>query len=107
MKHREPTSDVGISFVYEPEELRSVLVRLDRNLFFFPDYERSSDFYERLDGLPAVGQRLTMFGMSLDLPRRPQFAFDYHPMRRLATFPPAERAPKPGGEEAGRNWTAR
>ena len=69
---------LGYDFVMRPE-------------LNIPDYQRSSDFYERLDGFRGVGQKLTMMGTSLDLPRRPQFAFDYHPMSRLATFPPAER----------------
>ncbi|MEA2063040.1 MAG: hypothetical protein U9P14_05030 [Gemmatimonadota bacterium] len=92
MKSTDATSDVeGISFVYEPAELRSILVRLGRNLFFFPEFNQVADFYERLERAKGVGQRLTISGIHLDLPRRPVFAFDYDQSLMIITVPPAER----------------
>lgn len=92
MKHVDPTPEAGgISFVYEPEELRSVLVRLGRNLFFFPDFNRAADFYDRLENAKGTGQRLTLSGTQMELPRRPAFAFDFQPSLMRFTLPPSER----------------
>lgn len=97
MKHTgEATASNGVSFVYEPAHLRSILVRLGRNLFFFPEFREAETFYDRLaDTSPAKGE-FRLSGMHLDLPRQPIFAFDYHRQAILETVPP-ELRPKPGG----------
>ena len=92
MKHvdKDPKSD-GISLVHQPEELRSVLVRLGRNLFFFPEFEKAGDFYERLENAKGTGQTLHLSGTHIDLPRGPSFAFDHQPALMRLTLPPEER----------------
>jgi hypothetical protein len=93
MKHVDPTSEPGgISFVHEPEDFRSILVRIGRNLFFFPEFDRAQDFYERLEKAKGTGQKLTLSGVHMDLPRQPTFAFDYEPALMLRTIPLLERA---------------
>jgi len=87
----DATSDAeGIMFIYEPPELRSILVRLGRKFFFFPEFYRAADFYERLEKAKGVGQHLTVSGKSLTLPRCPIFDFDYNPSHMILKILPAE-----------------
>lgn len=82
---RSPSTDNGLSFLYSPPELRSIVVRLGVNLFFFPAFVESSKLvdsstlYERIASYLSLGQKLTISGTHIDLPKRPQFAFDYLP----------------------------
>jgi hypothetical protein len=94
MKHTGSPSGNGLSFVYSPTELRGIIVRLDVNLFFFPAYVEASTLYDRLASYPSTGQKLTMSGIHIDLPKRPLFEFDYHPSLMLLTVPPEERPPQ-------------
>jgi len=94
MKHTgSTTAEDGLSFVYSPVELRSVVVRLGINLFFFPAFVDASTFYERLERYLASGQLMTLSGTHLALPRRPRFEFDYHPQSMRFTVPPSDRSP--------------
>jgi hypothetical protein len=89
---RNPDSEDGLSFVYSPKELRGVVVRLGVYLFFFPAFVEASTFYERLSAYISIGKQPTLSGTHVDLPRRPLFAFDYHPDWILLTVPPGERS---------------
>jgi hypothetical protein len=93
IKHTgSPTGGDGLSFVYSPTGLRSVVVRLGVNLFFFPAFVDASTLYKRLSSYPSTGQKFTISGTHIDLPRHPQFAFDYHPSSIWLTVPLEERS---------------
>jgi len=95
MKHTGNTSSGdGISFVYAPTHLRSVLVRLGVNMFLFPAFSEAATFYERLASVPASGKDITISGTHIDLPKRPWFEFDYNPRSMWLTIP-AEERPRP------------
>jgi len=81
-----------LSFVYSPAELRSIVIILGANLFFFPAFIDASTLYERLTSYPSTGQKLTVSGAYIDLPRRPWFEFDYHPGSMWFTVTPEERS---------------
>lgn len=88
MKRTNETSlGDGIIFVHTPRELRSILVCLGCNLFFFPDFNHASDFYERIKRQPETPETLTINGPCMDLPREPIFAFDYEPSLIRLTAP--------------------
>lgn len=87
-----PTGADGLSFVYSPTELRSVVIRLGVNLFFFPAFVDASTLYDRLSSYPSTGQKLMLSGTHIDLPKRPWFEFDYNPGSKWFTVPPEERS---------------
>jgi hypothetical protein len=92
IKHaRRVTGDDGIYFVYWPFELHSVLVRLGCNLIFFPAFKDASTFYERPASHPESPHTTTLSGTHIDLPRKPEFYFDYEPALMWLTVPPEER----------------
>ena len=62
MKHTGKSSaGDGISFVYGPAHLRSVLVRLGLNLFFFPGFAEADSFWDRLAGAAPSDDDVTFF----------------------------------------------
>jgi len=92
MKHTGNTSSGdGIRFVYAPQHLRSVLVRLGVNMFLFPAFSEAATFYERLASVPQSDKDMTISGTHIDLPKRPWFEFDYHPSSMWLTLPAEER----------------
>jgi hypothetical protein len=98
MKHTDTaTGGDGISFVYSPRELRSVLVRLDRNLFFFPNFNEASSFYDRLEAQQQSPATLKIEGVHIDLPTKPLFLFDHDPKLMILTVPLDKRRNQGGG----------
>jgi hypothetical protein len=89
----------GISFVYSPRALRSILVRLGANLYFFPNFNEASDFYERLAAQQQVSARIQIEGLHMNLPTKPLFAFDEDPKLMVLTVPPEERKSPSGGHD--------
>jgi hypothetical protein len=92
---RQPIAGEGISFVHSPAELRSILVRLNNRLFFFPDFQDAQSFFHRIAPRAFGAGRVRMTGKHMDLPRRPQFAFDFAP--QLISF----ICPPPGPDPSG------
>ena len=92
MKHTDaaPAGD-GISFVHSPRELRSILVRLGKNLFFFPNFNEAADFYQRIAAQRQSSDTMRIDGYHIDLPTKPLFAFDHDPRFMVLTVPPDER----------------
>jgi hypothetical protein len=98
MKHTDAVSGGdGISFVYSPRDLRSILVRLRKNLFFFPNFNEAADFYERLAAQQQSSATVRIDGVHIDLPTKPLFLFDEDPTLMILTVPPTERKKRSGG----------
>lgn len=97
MNHTDAvTGGDGISFVYSPRELRSILVRLGMDLFFLPNFNEASDFYERLAARRQSSAAVRLDGVHIDLPTKPQFLFDEDPKLMVLTVPPDERKKRGG-----------
>lgn len=95
IKHTESPLGDGLNFVHSPIELCSIVIILGVNMFFFPAFIEASKFYERLSIYPSGGQKLSITGTHIELPRRPWFEFDYHPSSMWLTVPQEERSARP------------
>ena len=88
VKHvKDPSDHDGISFVHEPVSYRSILVRLGGHFVFLPDFNHADGFFERMERLPEDNDPVRLAGYQLDLPRSPQFLFDFRPEMMQLTVP--------------------
>lgn len=94
---KETLASDGISFVYTPPELRSILVRLGRRLIFLPNFNEASDFYERFATQSRSSAKMRLEGVHIDLPKKPVFLFDEDPKLMMLTVPPATGKKLGGG----------
>lgn len=85
MKHAEEVIGDSIAFVHTPHELHGILVSLGTNLFLFPGFSNSGDFYQRVRTFEIGSKTLQFAGLNMELPRARLFRFDYEPeLMRLA-----------------------
>ena len=81
----------GISFVYFPREIRSVVVRLGERAFFFPGLTEIPGFYQLLGAFLKDHGNLKIEGLHIELPQWGRFEFDHRPESAWLTLPPEER----------------
>lgn len=92
IKHvSRPLESDGFAFIHTPSEMRSVLVHLGPNLFFFPSFTSADTFYDRM---AAQSEGIDTFeGVHFNLPRTRVFALDFAPQMLWLTVPLEERPP--------------